>query len=81
MRTNPTVVTRRFVLPLVLCTWLLRFSAFADVTTMNTATNIVASIGEEFGSGGQRNLGFTEAQSALILYHATRTYQRLGLAN
>lgn len=49
--------------------------------TMNTPTNIMGSVGEEFGSGGRRNLGFTEAQSALILYHAQRTYQRLGLAN
>jgi hypothetical protein len=40
----------------------------------------VASVGEEFGSGGKRNLGFTEAQAAVILHHAKRTYQRLGLS-
>jgi hypothetical protein len=49
--------------------------------TMNTPTNIMGSVGEGFGSGGKRNLGFTEAQSALVLYHAKRTHQRLGLAN
>jgi hypothetical protein len=48
--------------------------------TMSTETNIMTSVGEEYGSGGQRNLGCTEAQAALILYHAKRTYQRLGLS-
>ena len=48
--------------------------------TMATETNIMASVGEEFGSGGKRNLGFTEAQAAVILHHAKRTYQRLGLS-
>lgn len=42
-----------------------------------THTNIMCSIGLGFGSGGRRNLGFTEAQSAIVLYHAGRTYARL----
>jgi hypothetical protein len=45
----------------------------------NSATNIMCSAGEGAGSGGLRNLGFTPAQSALILHHARRTHQRLGL--
>ena len=44
-----------------------------------TSTNIMASISEGFGSGGQRDLGFSESQAAVILYHAGRTYGRLGL--
>jgi hypothetical protein len=44
-----------------------------------TSTNIMASSGEDFGSGGQRDLGFSESQAALILYHAQRTHSRLGL--
>jgi hypothetical protein len=39
----------------------------------------MASAAEGFGSGGQRDLGFTESQAALILYHAQRTAGRLGL--
>jgi hypothetical protein len=42
--------------------------------------NILTSVGEQFGSGGKRNLGFTEAQAAVILHHAKRTCQRLGLS-
>lgn len=45
----------------------------------DTSTNIMASSGESFGSGGKRDLGFTESQAALILYHAQRTSSRLGL--
>jgi hypothetical protein len=44
-----------------------------------TSTNIMASSAEGFGSGGQRDLGFSESQAALILYHAQRTHSRLGL--
>lgn len=44
-----------------------------------TSTNIMTSAGVGFGSGGLRDLGFTPAQSALIRYHAGRTYARLGL--
>jgi len=44
-----------------------------------TSTNIMASISEGFGSGGQRDLGFSESQAAVILYHAQRTHSRLGL--
>ena len=40
---------------------------------INDATNIMCSKGEKFGSGGKRNRGFTEAQTAIILYHAKRT--------
>ena len=47
--------------------------------TGKTSTNIMASGAEGFGNGGERDLGFTEAQSALILYHAQRTAGRLGL--
>jgi hypothetical protein len=46
---------------------------------LRTSTNIMASSGEGFGSGGQRDLGFSESQAAAILYHAQRTYSRLGL--
>jgi len=49
--------------------------------SMRNETNVMASVGEGFGSGGTRNLGFTEAQSALVRYHAQRTCQRLGLAD
>jgi hypothetical protein len=45
--------------------------------TMRTATNIMSSTEFGFGSGGRRNLGFTEAQTAIILYHARRTLSRL----
>jgi hypothetical protein len=48
---------------------------------MNTSTNIMASIGEKFGSGGKRDLGFSEAQTATIHYHAQRSSGRLGLNN
>ena len=44
-----------------------------------TSTNIMASAAEGFGSGGERDLGFTDSQAALILYHAERTADRLGL--
>lgn len=44
-----------------------------------TSTNIMASAAEGYGSGGQRNLGFTDSQAALILHHAQRTAERLGL--
>ena len=47
--------------------------------TGQTSTNIMASVSEDFGSGGQRDLGFSESQAAAILYHAQRTYVRLGL--
>ena len=46
---------------------------------LNTSTNIMTSAAEEFGSGGKRDIGFTPAQSAIILYHAVRTHSRLGL--
>jgi hypothetical protein len=46
---------------------------------VKTSTNIMASGGEDFGNGGQRDLGFSESQAAVILYHAQRTYGRLGL--
>ena len=45
----------------------------------NTSTNIMTSSAENFGSGGKRDVGFTPAQSAVILYHAVRTHTRLGL--
>jgi hypothetical protein len=48
--------------------------------TIKTSTNIMASAAEGFGSGGERDLGFTESQSALILHHAARTASRLGLS-
>jgi hypothetical protein len=46
----------------------------------NTSTNIMASASEQFGSGGKRDLGFSPSQSALILYHARRTFDRLRSA-
>lgn len=46
--------------------------------TIDDTTNIMCSKGEKFGSGGQRNLGFTEAQTAIILYHAQRTNNRFS---
>lgn len=46
---------------------------------MNSSTNIMTSAAEGFGSGGKRDLGFSESQAALILYHAERTRGRLGL--
>ena len=46
----------------------------------NASTNIMTSAAEGFGSGGRRDLGFSESQAALILYHADRTRGRLGLA-
>jgi hypothetical protein len=48
---------------------------------MNTSTNIMTSIGEKFGSGGKRDLGFSEAQTAMIHYHAQRSSGRLALNN
>lgn len=48
--------------------------------TRRTPTNIMASSAEGFGSGGRRNLGFTESQQALILYHAKQTLINLGLS-
>ncbi len=45
--------------------------------TLGMPTNIMCSTQYGFGSGGNRRLGFTEAQSAVILYHAKRTKQRL----
>jgi hypothetical protein len=47
--------------------------------TGKTPSNIMTSAEENFGSGGLRNLGFSEAQTAVILFHAQRTYSRLGL--
>lgn len=47
--------------------------------TGKTPSNIMTSAEENFGSGGLRNLGFSEAQTAVILFHAQRTYNRLGL--
>ena len=47
--------------------------------TKTSATNIMNSFLEKFGQNGLRTHGFTEAQTALILYHAQRTSQRLGL--
>ncbi|MEE2935703.1 MAG: hypothetical protein VYA84_06880 [Planctomycetota bacterium] len=44
-------------------------------------TNIMTSAAEQFGSGGARTYGFTEAQIALILYHAKQTSQRLGITS
>ncbi|WP_144057688.1 hypothetical protein [Novipirellula maiorica] len=46
---------------------------------LSTSTNIMTSAAEEFGSGGKRDIGFSPAQSAIILYHAVRTHSRLGL--
>jgi hypothetical protein len=45
--------------------------------TMNDNTNIMGSKEFGFGSGGNRKLGFTEAQQAIIYYHAKRTMDRL----
>jgi hypothetical protein len=47
--------------------------------TARSSTNIMTSAAESFGSGGLRDLGFTPSQSAIILYHAQRTAERLGL--
>jgi hypothetical protein len=47
--------------------------------TVRSSTNIMTSAAESFGSGGLRDLGFTPSQSAIILYHAQRTAERLGL--
>jgi hypothetical protein len=44
---------------------------------LKTPTNIMCSTEFGFGSGGLRNLGFTEAQSAIIAYHTKRTLKRL----
>lgn len=46
--------------------------------TIKTGTNIMGSTQYGFGSGGNRRLGFTESQVAIILYHAKRTLQRLS---
>jgi hypothetical protein len=46
----------------------------------DTSTNLMASAGEDFGSGGERDLGLTESQAAVVLYHAERTRERLGLS-
>ncbi len=45
---------------------------------MNSPTNIMASRQYGFGSGGKRNIGFTEAQKAIIIYHAKRTLGRFS---
>lgn len=45
--------------------------------TTKTRTNIMCSTEFGLGSGGLRNLGFTEAQTAIIVYHAKRTLGRL----
>lgn len=45
----------------------------------SSSTNIMASAAEGFGSGGKRDLAFTEAQAAVIIYHGQRTSGRLGL--
>lgn len=45
---------------------------------LGTSTNIMCSSGQGFGSGGKRDMGFTEAQTAIIRYHAIRTLDRLG---
>ena len=47
--------------------------------TGKSSTNIMASAAEGFGSGGERDLGFSESQAAVVLYHARRTHSRLGL--
>jgi hypothetical protein len=41
-----------------------------------SSTNIMCSTEHGFGSGGKRDIGFTEAQTAIILYHAKRTLGR-----
>jgi hypothetical protein len=46
--------------------------------TFKTPTNIMCSKEFGFGSGGLRNLGFTEAQSAIIAYHTKRSLRRLN---
>ena len=46
--------------------------------SIKTTTNIMGSTQYGFGSGGHRRLGFTEAQAAIIFYHAKRTRQRLA---
>ncbi len=48
---------------------------------INTPTNIMGSTQYGFGSGGNRKLGFTEAQTAIILYHAKRTARRLSVSD
>ncbi len=45
--------------------------------SISTSTNIMASAAEGFGSGGRRDLGFTPSQTAIVRYHAVRTYSRL----
>jgi len=45
-----------------------------------SSTNIMASASEQFGSGGQRDLGFSPSQAAVIVYHAKRTHDRLRTA-
>jgi hypothetical protein len=47
--------------------------------TGKSSTNIMASAAEGFGSGGERDLGFSQSQAAVVLYHARRTHSRLGL--
>jgi hypothetical protein len=44
---------------------------------LTSSTNIMTSAAEKFGSGGERDLGFSDSQSAIVLYHATRTHSRL----
>lgn len=48
--------------------------------TIKTPTNIMCSTEYGFGSGGTRQIGFTEAQTAIILYHAKRTKQKLSVS-
>jgi hypothetical protein len=45
---------------------------------LKSPTNIMASTQGGFGSGGKRNIGFTEAQKAIIIYHAKRTLARFS---
>ena len=45
---------------------------------LGSSTNIMCSTEHGFGSGGKRDMGFTEAQTAIILYHAKRTSNRLA---
>jgi hypothetical protein len=45
-----------------------------------SSTNIMASAGEQVGSGGRRDLGFSPSQAALVVYHAKRTHDRLRAA-
>lgn len=40
---------------------------------LRTATNIMTSASHGLGSGGTRELGFTESQAAIVMYHAKRT--------